>query len=195
VVSLWDKGGSEIVSALGFPPAQPGRRSSRRRHDEKRYAADAVEELVDEVEESVVRPVQILEYENERALVRERFEETSPCCERLAPAVGGGLAAAESGQNAQVRRDPVCVGRIFDHSPHRFPELALDRSSRIALENPGLRLHHLLERPEADAVAVGKRAALVPRGWLAGLRSRLPHLRDEPRLADARDPQDRHELG
>ena len=68
----------------------------RRRHDEERHPVDAVDELVDEVEQRVVGPVQVLEGEYERTLVRERLDEVPPCGECLAPALGGdGLLAAQ----------------------------------------------------------------------------------------------------
>jgi len=184
VVSLSDRGGSEIVSALGLPrPAAAALEElrPRRRDDQERHVADAVEQLVDEVEQRVVCPMQVLEDEHERALVCERLEEVSPGRECLGPKVGGaGLATAEADKNAQIRREPAGFGRILDDPAHGLPDLALDRLGRVPLQDAGLRLHHLLERPEADAVAVGERAALTPRHRLLGRGDRILQLRDEP---------------
>jgi len=106
---------------------------------------------------------------------------------------GDGLLAAEADESAQVRRDPASRGRIFDDPMDSLPELAMDLLSRIALQNPGFRLHHLPECPEADAVAVGERATLTPCQRPVRPSRRLPELGDEPRLADAGDAEDRHE--
>ena len=72
----------------------------RRRDDEERHPVDAVDELVDEVEERVVGPVQVLEGEYERTLVRERLEEVPPCGECLAPALGGDGSSPPSPRRA-----------------------------------------------------------------------------------------------
>ena len=65
---------------------------------------------------------------------------------------------------------------------------------RVRLEDAGVRLHHLAERPEADALAVGERAALPPVDELGVPLDRLEELVDEPALADARLPDEGHEL-
>ena len=58
-----------------------------------------------------------------------------------------------------------------------------------------MRLHHLAERPEGDALAVWKRTALPPVDELSGSRSTdLGELPDEPALADAGDADERDEL-
>ena len=42
------------------------------------------------------------------------------------------------------------------------PELSLGLVLRVRLEDAGVRLHHLAQRPEADPLAVGQRPALAP---------------------------------
>ena len=115
------------MSALGLPPAQSGLRSSssgRASPDEEGHAADRIDKLVDEVEEGVVCPVQVLEDEHERALVRERLQELSPGSERLAAAIADrGLLAPEADEQAQERRDPVGLGRIVDDTTNRRSQL------------------------------------------------------------------------
>ena len=75
-----------------LPPAQSGRRSSSSGRavatTRSGTPLNAADELVDEVEKRVVRPVQVLEDEHERTLVRERLEEVPPGGECLAPALG-----------------------------------------------------------------------------------------------------------
>ena len=50
----------------------------RGRHDQQRHVRHPVHELVDEVEQALVRPVQVLEDEDEWALLGEPFEEAAP---------------------------------------------------------------------------------------------------------------------
>src|SRR5581483_3845776 len=50
------------------------------------------------------------------------------------------------------------------------------------------------ERPERDALAVRQRASLAPHDQLVILVHDPPQLVDEPALADARHPDERHEL-
>src|SRR4029079_12480551 len=65
----------------------------------------------------------------------------------------------------------------------------------VRLEDAGLRLHHLPERPVADSLAVRQRASLPPVRQLATALDRLEELADETALADACNADQRHELG
>jgi hypothetical protein len=51
--------------------------------------------MVDEVEETVVRPVQVFEDEHERMLLREAFEVTAPTGERLGAIHGDVVAQSD----------------------------------------------------------------------------------------------------
>ncbi len=73
-------------------------------------------------------------------------------------------------------------------------ELPLGLVLRVRLEDACVRLHHLAERPEADALAVRERATLTPVDELGVPLDRLEELVDEPALADARLPDEGHEL-
>ncbi len=64
----------------------------------------------------------------------------------------------------------------------------------VGLEDAGVRLDHLSERPEADAFAVGQRAALTPEDELRVALDRLEELVDEPALADSRLADEGDEL-
>ena len=46
--------------------------------DEQRHAARPVDEVVDEIEQALVRPVQILEHEHGRLRVGEGLEQLTP---------------------------------------------------------------------------------------------------------------------
>jgi hypothetical protein len=67
-------------------------------------------------------------------------------------------------------------------------------SLTVRFQNPDLCLDRLAKRPEADAVAVGKAAALTPRKRLAILTDDLGELEDEPALPDAGNTNERDEL-
>ena len=78
-------------------------------NDEQRNAGRPVHEVVDEVEKRLVRPVQVLDDQDQRALFRERFEKRPPRGERLAALTGGDVLLgtesrrADEGANAPTR--------------------------------------------------------------------------------------------
>ncbi len=65
---------------------------ARRRDDEQRHIGHPIDELVDEVEQAFIGPVEILEDEHERPPFGHRLEEESPRRECLAAAVFAELA-------------------------------------------------------------------------------------------------------
>ena len=118
---------------FGFPPPQPARRASssgRAVHDdEDRNASGPVDQVVDEVEEPVVRPVEILEDEDERAL----FGEPSKNRRQAANASGRLISvqlllALDSDERAEVTLDPLGFG-VVNQLTHAVSQLAL-RSRR-----------------------------------------------------------------
>lgn len=131
--------------------------------------------------------MQILEDEHERPLVGERLEEAPPGGERLVTPVAAALGpAGECDQGPQMRLDP----RI----PGRFAQLPPGHLIAVALEDAGLRLHHLPERPEADAVAVGQAPPVTPGGELAFLLDPVVQLEYQAALPDPRHADERHKL-
>ena len=189
-------GESEIVSAFGLPPPQPGRRVEQLRprgaDDEQRHAARPVDEVVDEVEQVVVGPVQVLEHEHERPLARR------------APRRSGARPRTprrRRRRRPRRRRPSPTSGRRCDSTQRRpstrRPHASFARPSAVgvvALEDAGLRLDHLAERPEGDAVAVGQAAALPPGDQVRRALDRLEELEHEPALADPRHADERDEL-
>ena len=77
----------------------------------------------------------------------------------------------------------------------RLIELGRDRVLIVGLQDPGLGLHDLPERPEADPVAVGQAPSLPPGDELGELIDVAGELTDQPRLAETRLGDDRDELG
>ena len=139
--------------------------------------------------------MQVFEDEHERTPVGQRLEEAPPGREALALRRSRVLAGALQPDEApEPSRHPLGLARIVGHLLDGRAQLALDIRLRVGLEDSRLRLHDLRQRPEADAFAVRKRAALAPgREVRLGL-DRLEELVDEPRLADPRDADEGDEL-
>lgn len=90
--------------------------------------------MVDEVEEPVVCPVDVLEHEHERPSVRHRLKEPPPRRERLALPVCAPLGVGvHAGERSQMRLDPLRFGRIREEAANRAFQLALDFFHRIGL--------------------------------------------------------------
>ena len=167
----------------------------RRRDHEQRHVRYPLDELVDEVEEALVRPVQILEDENERAAFGHRLEEEAPSGKRLASAIAAELAlGAQTDEREQVRLDPRYVGRVVEQVRDGRTDFLGRFRRRILLVDPGLRLDDLAECPHRDTVPVGETATLAP-GDEVGVGIDHPaKLVDEAALADAGHSDECHEL-
>ena len=137
--------------------------------------------------------MQVLEHEHRRPLGGEPFEEPPPAGECLAAAVGTAALLGYADQRAQHRTDPVDV--LSDaRARDELVQLRLGDVCRIALEDPGLGLDHLPERPIADALAIGQRAPLPPANQLRLALDRGRELLHEAALAHPRDADDRDQL-
>jgi hypothetical protein len=137
--------------------------------------------MLDEVQEALVGPVEILDDEHERPLRRDRLEETAPGEERLGlAALAGGAIPCETDQGAQVGQDPLGVAALANRLRDRAPEFCFGVIGRVRLQNPGLRLDHFGQSPEAHAFAVGQATALAPVDELRIGFDRPEELVDEP---------------
>ena len=196
-VSTPESGASESVSAFVLPPPQAGAAREQlragRTDDEQRYARRPVDEMVDEVEEAFVGPVEVLEDEDERALVGDSLEEAAPCGKRLFLALTPARDVLDPRQRAEMAEGPSDVF-VRQGSRDGRPELSLGLVLRVRLEDAGVRLHHLAQRPEADPLAVGQRPALAPVDELGVVLDGLKQLVDEAALADPRLADERHQL-
>ena len=121
-----------------------------RGEDEERDTGHPIDDVVDEVEQVVVGPVEVFEDEHERSTVGERLEEASPGGERLArarsPAGCPSLRDRPSGRRWRSSQRPRAASSAT--SATAVAQLRSSASRRIGLEDPGLRLHHLGDRPE-----------------------------------------------
>lgn len=154
------RGGVEPAAAPAGAPGEELRPGGA--DDQQGHARRPVGELVHEVEEAVVGPLQVLEDEHERALRRQLLEEAPPGGEGLAPAVAPQLRfLRQPGQGPKPTLDPGDVLGL-DHLGNGAVELLLRYRLPVCLQDAGLGLDDLGQRPEGDAVAVGEAAALAP---------------------------------
>ena len=156
--------------------------------DEQRHALGAIGQVLQEVQHRVVGPVQVLEDEHGRTVLRDLLEEPPPRGEQLL-AFGRGRRL-----DTQQREQPLAEPRLLGAVGQDRVELALRDVRRVGLEDARVRLHDLPERPERDALAVGHAAPLPPRdqlGTRVDVRGQLAH---DATLAEPRLSHDRHEL-
>ena len=133
------------------------------RNDEERHVGHPVDELVEEVEQALVGPVDVLDHEDERALVRERFEEAPPrreCSLRLSPP--SSLSLAETDSASRCARPSGFVASCRRASSTAIRDLRAATRRCVLLVRCRLRLDDLAKRPERDSVAVREAATLTP---------------------------------
>src|SRR4051812_24867200 len=111
--------------------------------------------MVDEVEHPVICPMEVLEHEDERALLGQCLDEAPPGGKRLLTRVGPARCALpDSDQLPQMPKHPVCVRVVRQCCRDGLGELALRDVAAVRVEYAGLRLYDLGESPEAHALAV-----------------------------------------
>ena len=161
---------------------------SRRAQEEERNAAHPVGEILDEGEERVVRPVQILEHQHGRSLGCEALDESPPRGH-------GFLERRRLGRCAHERREPreePAALRVGLGDLQR--KLGRGLSRAIRLLDPALGLDDLAERPERDPVSVREAASLAPAHESRRVLDLPQQLGAQPALADPRLAHDRHQL-
>ena len=184
----------ELAAAPARAPLEQLRPRGRDR--QQRDVGDPVDELVHEVEQALVRPVKVFEDDHEWPLFGHRLEKAPPgreCCDC------GGRPRAPT-RPTRPTSERSCDSTQFASpvsartSSTAARELLLDLGRRVLLDDAGLRLDDLRERPERDSVAVGEAAALTPGDELGvgvGDPRQLVH---EAALADPRHADEREEL-
>ena len=147
-----------------------------------------LDEVLEEVEQREIRPVQVFDDEHRRNALGDRLEERAPGGERLGALDQRCRLEADERQQALLQpRSLVTVGK------HRS-ELVPGDLWRVALEDARVRLDDLAERPERDSVAVRETASLPPADELRATVHVAQKLGDLSRLADARLSDDGDEL-
>ncbi len=160
-VSWSDSGERPSVVELRLPPPQPdaARRARAAPCDdqEQGHGRAPVEQVLEELEQAIVGPVQVLDHEDARARAasasrnrRQAVNASSrPTSRRLVP------RADERRQPGPIHaRSASSVGESRDGRV----ELRRGLGGIVGLEDARLGLHDLAERPERDALAVGQAA-------------------------------------
>ncbi len=135
----------------------------------------------------------VLHHQDQRVLVCHRLEEAQPRREEL-PLLDLLLLASPSGERGKTRNDPFGLGGVVDKVRHCMPKLSVGIGFGVGLEDAGLRLHDLTERPKGDAFAVGQASALLPPHIIRPEVQHVLELVDESALAGTGLADDRDEL-
>ena len=147
--------------------------------------------MLDEVQQPGVRPLEVLEHQHGRAVIRDALEEEAPGREEHVAAAGGSLLDTEQGQERW--RDAFPLARVG----HELGESGIHRGAGRGLVSilgqAASAAHHLAECPERDPLPVGWRAAAMPVDVLGHPVGELLQLPDQPALADAARAGDRHQ--
>ena len=138
--------------------------------------------------------MKILEDEYGRAALGDRLQEPPPRSECLATPVFRHVGASEPDERSEVTLDPRPLTVVRENGDD-IAELRRGRVGVIRLEDPGVRLDDLAERPVGDAFTVWQAAPLAPRDQLVVHIDDASEFEHEAALSDTRDPDQSDELG
>ena len=145
--------------------------------------------MLEEGEQRLVRPVQVLEHEHACPGRSQALEEAPPGREQLLPLRLRGRL--DPHQRPQPLQQPAALRLVGEDSRLQLRRRHL---GRVGLEDARLGLDDLPQRPECDPLPVRQAAPLPP---ACQLRLRLhigEQLRDQPALAHTRLAHHRHQL-
>jgi hypothetical protein len=183
---------------LAAAPAGPAGQQLRAGggHDQQRHLDGPVHQVVEEVQQDLIRPVQVLHHQHGGALLGQRLQEPPPAGERLPLPLAAQLPGAlQPHERTQVSGDPGRLLTVADHVGDGPGELGLGRLGRIGFEDAGLGLDDLAQRPQRHPLPIRKAAALPPGGQLRLALDQLQQLEHQPALAHPGDPDQGHQLG
>ncbi len=177
--------------------AGPGRMpvrqiGAREREHENRVVARPLEQVLDELEQRRIRPLEVLEHEHDRPAVAYPLEEEPPRAEQLL--LLARLPLLQPQQVREARLHPLALLGVRQKLGQGRLQLLPSRRRLLRLCDPDLQPHHLDERPVGDALAVRETAASMPVRRLREPVEVLVQLPGEPGLADPGDPHDREQV-
>jgi hypothetical protein len=149
--------------------------------------------VFDELEQRGVGPVQVFDHEDERALRRHRLEKRAPGGEGLV-AFRGSFALCGSNETRELAFDPRTLGGAREQRLDGRGQLVSRGRRVVGLEDAGVCLDDLAERPQRDAFPVRQAPSLPPVDELRLRIHVLSQLGREPALADARLADERDEV-
>ena len=141
--------------------------------------------MVEELKQPGVRPVQVLDHQDEGPVGGHRLDDASPGGEVLGLVGALALGIAQPEQRRQPRPEPLALRVPADECLQRGVQLGHHVRGRVGLEDAGLGLDDLPQGPERDAVPVGQAATLTPGHQLLAVVDEAPELVDQPALADS----------
>ncbi len=133
-----------------------------RGHDQQGQAGGALDQVLEELEHRRVGPVQVLDHQHQRVVAGHGLHEPAPGGEQLGPLGLDRVRAGDPEQRGQPRPQPLALRRVGEEAVQGRPELARHLGRWVGLEDAGLGLDDLAQRPEGDPVAIGQAAALAP---------------------------------
>ena len=144
-----------------------------------------VEQVVEELKQPCVRPVQILDHHDEGPSSAHRLDDASPGGEKLGLVGTWSLSIAQPEQRRQPCPEPLALRALADECLQRGVQLGYHVHGRVGLKNAGLGLDDLPQGPERDAVPIRQAATLTPRHELLAVVDEAPELLNQPALADS----------
>ena len=185
-----DRGEVALSRAPGRAPVLEV--GTREREHEERDVARPLDEVLDEVEQCAVGPVDVLEHEHRRACLGEPLEEHACRGEEVLLVAHGAFFETEEVREPRLCKTPFLWIR----------NVLLDRGSQFlagirrlfVLDDPCATANHVGQRPKRDAVAVCKAASGVPPDVAGQPVDIFLELPCETRLSDAADPDNRDEM-
>jgi hypothetical protein len=181
--------------SLPGTPLRPtvGQLRASERHHEDAVGPRPLEQVLEEVEEARIRPLDVFEDHHDRVRVAQPLEKEPPGSEHVLRLPR--LALLQTEEMGQPRLDPALLGGIGDVLGNALAQLAAGRLGIVGLGDPRAHADHLGERPIRDTLAVREAAAAMPAHRLRQAVHVLLELPRESRLADPGDSDDRDEMG
>ena len=122
--------------------------------DQDRQAAAPFQQMLDEIEQATVCPVEVLEDQCGRAALGNPLEEGPPRSEQLLATARRRVPHAK--QHEQPRLDPATLLGVGDELAQHFSDGGARRPFVGVLGEPRPSPDHLAQRPERDPAAVGR---------------------------------------
>ncbi len=150
--------------------------------------------MLDEREQSGIRPMHVLEDQDEWPHRRDRLDELAPRAERFPPLDPFGVGVGQADQRCETRVNPPLLGGVLYDGGDGGDQLLVRLPGSVRAEDPGLGLHDLPEAPEGHPFPVREASALPPRRRLRKVVDVPEELGHETALPDARFAHQRDEL-
>ncbi len=146
-------------------PRAPGRMTirdlrPREREHEEREPARPLEQVLEELDQGSVGPLDVLEDHDHRVLLGHSLDEEPPPREEVVAIGSGAVCQPEQVLEARLDEAPVCL--VGDDLLEDDGELRECVHLGLILGDPGAHADHLRQCPVRDAFAVGQAAPLVP---------------------------------